>query len=451
MRTSARAEGGRTQFILTASLLVACLVLGGGQGWLGDTVSQLFGLALIGYLVASRDVRRQLFSMRSAACLAALFLVPLALQMLSLPPSISGSIEPRAEIASQLAVVGLASNPHVSLIPLSAERTFWALMPGLAIYWSALSMSASRQRQLVQLLLIMCVLGMILGLMQLAGGPDSPLRFYSNTNRAEAVGFFANRNHMASLLVMGLPLAIAALTLAIRKEDERQVLNPVKAVIAIGMVILLILGLALVRSRAGLVLGMLALLLSSPLLLAFRSHRGTKRLITIGVAATLVLIIQFALFGVLQRLQADPLEDARWKIAHLTVDAARQNAPLGSGAGTFQQLFQTQDVEAPGEAIVNHAHNDFLELWLEAGWLAIISAAILTFAISWAGLAAWRFPRRVGATLAKAVAISLLLVLLHSTIDYPLRTTGNEAVFALLLAVLFSWRWTHTSAVQGSP
>ena len=43
-----------------------------------------------------------------------------------------------------------------------------------------------------------------------------------------------------------------------------------------------------------------------------------------------------------------------------------------------------------------------------------------------------------------------LLHLVHSVVDYPLRTSSNQAVFALLLAVLLSWRW-HAAFDRHAP
>ena len=51
------------------------------------------------------------------------------------------------------------------------------------------------------------------------------------------------------------------------------------------------------------------LLASLPIVLGLRRRRrGTRRVLAVAVALGLTLAVQFALFGILQRLQADPLE-----------------------------------------------------------------------------------------------------------------------------------------------
>ncbi len=51
----------------------------------------------------------------------------------------------------------------------------------------------------------------LLGLLQLANGPGSSLYFYEETNRTEAVGFFANRNHFAAMIYCITVMAAACL------------------------------------------------------------------------------------------------------------------------------------------------------------------------------------------------------------------------------------------------
>jgi O-antigen ligase len=100
---------------------------------------------------------------------------------------------------------------------------------------------------------------------------------------------------------------------------------------------------------------------------------------------------------------------------------------------------------------VNHAHNDLAELWLEAGWALPVVVLPLLAAFVFAGWEAWRgvpglSPAMLG--LRRAAWIALLLVLLHSLVDYPLRTTAHLAVFGMLASFLVSGprRQTPTTA-----
>jgi O-antigen ligase len=91
----------------------------------------------------------------------------------------------------------------------------------------------------------------------------------------------------------------------------------------------------------------------------------------------------------------------------------------------------------PTSRIVNHAHNDWLELWLEGGAPFLLLAGMFVFFMAWSGVKLVHSAADDGLLLrARAAWIGLLLVMLHAVVDYALRSTANMVVFALLLAVL---------------
>lgn len=116
--------------------------------------------------------------------------------------------------------------------------------------------------------------------------------------------------------------------------------------------------------------------------------------------------------------------------------------PLGSGVGTFVAAYPS--FERPQDTIANvyanRAHNDWLEAWLESGIVGIvlIAAFLIWFVLRsrriWA-----RNPddvRAIDALLASAPTIVIPLILIHSAVDYPLRTDAIMAVFAFCCAMM---------------
>jgi O-antigen ligase len=160
-----------------------------------------------------------------------------------------------------------------------------------------------------------------------------------------------------------------------------------------------------------------------------------------ATAAGIILIVQYAFLGLQSRLDDNVLADYRLAIAANTWKAIKAFQPFGSGFGTFEnvyRIFESTDALIP--AYVNQAHNDWLQLWLEGGWLGL---ALLVAFLIWFGRAAvrtWRAPPREGRaldrSLAQAGAIVVVLLLIHSAMDYPLRTTTMMAIFAFSLALL---------------
>ena len=111
-------------------------------------------------------------------------------------------------------------------------------------------------------------------------------------------------------------------------------------------------------------------------------------------------------------------------------------APLGSGIGSFDPAYRVvEPVESVGTQFLNHAHNDYAELWVEAG---VMGAVVVVAFLIWALVASariWLAPERGGAP-ARAATLVILLLAGHSLVDYPLRTLALAAVFAFACALL---------------
>lgn len=433
---------------LAGATLVVALVLGGGQGTLGDTLAQLLALALLATL-AWRRARGTLAPWPRWAWVpvVAVVAVPL-LQLLPLPEAWWSALPGRAELAAQMQAAGVDVGTRVTLDPAATERALLWLLPGIALYLAAPTLGPRARSVLVMVLLALAALSVVLGLLQMAAGPQSALRFYRITNAQAAVGLFANSNHLASLLVLCLPLAIAGAAMALQPAPDARVRWPA-AFAQAAVAVALLLGVALTRSRAGVLLAMLALLGTVPLLWRAGVHRRVRRAALVAGAVAAVLLVQFALFAVLQRFARDPLADERLVYAEHTIHAARDYAPVGSGLGTFGHVYpgyEARDPRGMSAARVNHAHDDWLELWLEGGWAAL--AAMLAF-VAWffATLrAAWRVdgpPELVRH--GRALAVAAVLPFLHSWVDYPLRTSAMLAATGLVLGLLVA------HAAGGSP
>jgi O-antigen ligase len=431
---------------LAAFLLIISVLTGGGRGGLGDTLAQLLALMLLLYLcwLGTRD-RLCWRAPAWVGWLPALALLLPLIQLLPIPMSWWAGAPARAELAGQLAQAGVLPIQVISLNPTATEQALWSLLPATALFLCTLVLPRKAQLALLAVIVALAIASVFMGMAQLAGGNDSTLRLYTPTNRDQAVGFFANRNHFAGLLAMSLPLAFAGTAWAITERLAGRRMSAFWGIAGCVLIILLILGIALSRSRAGMLLGMVAVLVSLPLVMGLRRQRGTKRILAITLAIAGMLAVQFSLLGIFQRLEADPMSDGRWEYAKVTLDAASDYAPLGSGLGTFQQAYQPYEAKhTPGRYIINHAHDDYLELWLEGGVPALLLLGLGAMAWLWRGRQLLRPGPESGEArsrtllLSRVAWLSASLALLHSALDFPLRTTASMAVFAVLAAIAFS-------------
>ena len=87
--------------------------------------------------------------------------------------------------------------------------------------------------------------------------------------------------------------------------------------------------------------------------------------------------------------------------------------------------------------MVNHAHNDYLEVLLELGVPG--GLLILTF-LAWWGRRAVQIWRSGSTTpFAWAAMVATATLLAHSIVDYPLRTAGLGSVFIACCVIMAGW------------
>jgi O-antigen ligase len=450
---AARLSSGRAKRgVLDASVSALCFLLvlaagtlGGGQGGLGDTFAQLLSLlpAALMLWMASRGELRP----RAAGWVPLLVLLPLALpllQLLPLPGWLLGQGPARRELALQLSVLNLSLPGRISLDPVATEAALWHLVPALVLFIAVLTRSGRTQRWILLALFAIAIAGVLLGMAQEAAGTGE-LRLYERTNRDQAVGLFANRNHFAGMLAMLLPIAIGWVAWAVAERLEHRRMSPVAIVTGVAVIVMLVFGIALSRSRAGLLLALLGVLATAPVLLSLNRQKGARRFLLIVGGICALFTVQFSLLGAVPRLLNSGLEDGRWSYARTTISAAKAYLPWGSGLGTFRNAYQPFEAKAePTRYIINHAHDDYLELALEGGIPALVLLALGLGVWSWRGLQLLRPspggpPDAALASLLRRCAwLGASMGLLHSAMDFPLRTTAAMSVFAVLAAIAFS-------------
>jgi O-antigen ligase len=440
-------------FYICAFLIAASLVLGGGTrgGFFSDVILQI--VAVPSLLVALWKIgETPLAKMTKAAFAFCLALVAVALiQLIPLPPWLWAALPSRAAAATTFALI---NHPFgwmpISVTPNATWMSLLSLLPPLTIF-ICMALLDWRQRRAMSFVIIAGgVISVFLGLLQVAQGPNSSLRFFEFTNPTEAVGFFANRNHFAALLYTALLFATAWLInvaassrLTLKQMDRSSTLLLVAGFVVI---VVLLSGQAMARSRAGLGLTIVALV--GAVALAGSDRRSTSgvtpaKMLLGAVALVMIFSAQYALFRILERFGTDPLEDARLTFAQNTLIGAKAYMPFGSGLGSFVSVYglfeKPQDTLA--NVYANHAHNDFLELWLETGVLGLALAGIFVvwFVLRCAKI--WRKGPGPGSLdidrlLARAATIVIALLLAHSFVDYPLRTSAILAIMAFSCGLL---------------
>lgn len=420
------------------AFLLLCLFLGGStQGVWRVMVLQLVAVGLIGWAALVERKDRAEASERRLMLLAALAVLLFAVQLIPLPPGLWAALPGRDTVAGGFAAIGqgLPWLP-LSLTPYDTLATAWTFLPPLAVLAVMARGSGLSERVLALTIVIGTLLGVLLGAVQTLGGfrADAWWYLYDQTNGG-AVGFFANRNHMGTLLLIAIPFA-AALIAATRSSGRSRGGGWHGAVtLGAGALLLILVGLALNMSAAAVMLTLPVVAFSAML---FPGSSARRRLLFIAAAGlTIVAVLLYTSSPVQAELAGSDTAsfDQRLHFWTLSWSAAMNSFPFGTGLGSFERVFPLfETASAVNANYVNHAHNDYLELLVEAGLAGIL--LLIAFAAWWAtaALRAWTSP--LATVYGRAATIASGAVLAHSLVDYPLRTAAIAAVFAACLALM---------------
>lgn len=403
----------------------------------------------------------------------------IGLHLIPLPPSWWRALPGREIIVQVDEVVGLGNlwRP-LSMSPPWTWNAFWFMFVPLSVLVHLAQLSTAMVRRLGGVILLIGLMSGLLAIAQVLGAPRGPLYPYRISHFGLAVGLFANRNHQAVFLATLVPIAMVWLRrnpVRITLDDRRGRQLGVTNALAILLVAALFPLVLASGSRAGLVALVISVVISFVVLSPFgrgagktagkatreeaggqgagikrAGAKGTGRARKHALIWTMIAMIGgLAVTGLALRndralsierfIEVDPLEDMRTKILPTTFMMIRLYAPLGSGIGTFEPVYQ---IHEPDELLIptyaNHIHNDWLEVVMTAGVPGAVLLGGMVFAwgfVAWSCASQRRRRAMPDHDLAIASLVVVLLAGIASISDYPLRTPS----FSALLTVMVIW------------
>jgi O-antigen ligase len=395
-------------------------------------------------------------------------------QCMPLPPEILKALSPyRHELlqkSSLLTGITLSWQP-VSYSTMNS-LSWWVFLLSLALYFFMLERFLTSHRNLKRLLFIIFVVGVIeaiYGLIQAlipSVGVFGVDYGYSECAR----GSFVCRNHFAGFLEMVWPLGLAyTMTYGNWEEmsnhdvyDHKKVFKDMPSsdrafrqlFIAI-LVVLMVLALVFSRSRAGIAgaaVGLIAFIL-----ILRSANRGLPVVFSmiVGVVVMLFLIYGFRIgFGPIVKRFLELGEGISRVGLWQDGLAIAKDHPLGTGLGNFYRILPAYAASNLTENMVHaHAHNDYLQLLIEAGLPGFISLTGGFIIFLWSGirrllrLSLYDDPLRF---FAAAGALSgLISMAFHSFFDFNLQMPANCIYFVTLLSLAYACLWGKPYRVSG--
>jgi O-antigen ligase len=297
----------------------------------------------------------------------------------------------------------------------------------------------------------------LFGLVQaFSSGPKSI--YWSYPTVGSPFGPFINRNHFAFYVNVCVGLGVGLILGRTRAVDGRDpvrggggprprlvaglLLEPatIGIVFAIG---LMISGVAVSLSRGGFVALLGGLSFGLVLWVSRSKNRSLADwAVLLGPAVALALVCWFGYDQVASRLatlrNGEAMRELRPAIWARALPVARDFPLWGTGCGTYEFADMLHRADAgDADTVVDHAHNDYLELLVEGGLALLVPgvlALVLTFRL---GL---RAARRLEGTptggLATGALMGLATVAIHSFTDFGLHIPSCAILVVVLCALL---------------
>jgi len=435
-------------------LLIALPLLMGGTG-------QLVRLLL----VVGGSLLTLLWLGRTRRCLIPPGFFPLLflcgwlfLQLIPLPPQIIYLLTPGfAALYDQgLWLFAPGSWRPLSLVPAVTlnEALRLCAYAGFYLVMVNLLSSASFLRRLLRILAIFFGVYAFIGLVQFFMPGPKVLWFFSSWPATGSSHFatYVNRNHYAGLLGMVIPLLIVVAlrsfpSVGYGNWRERLADLFTDRQLSSSLLFCLVSVLAMVSvffslSRGGTLSMVGSSLVMLGLLLANRSLHGRRRVFVVVLVCAATLGAFFGLDPLIERFsntfsatgELNAQRPEYWRDSLNIFQAA----PLaGSGAGTFIDAYLPWQTAQTGTSVVDHAHNDYVEILTDLGLVGVVLLLCFCFSFFRSVLPAWKKRRSGQARLICCGAFSgLSAIFFHSFTDFNLAIPANGLYLMLLLAIL---------------
>lgn len=333
---------------------------------------------------------------------------------------------------------------------------FGVFMVGLLLF-----STDERATRALNILSVLAGLISVFSIAQFYIAPDRLLFDAKKAYLSSLTGIFVNRNTAATFFGLGLLLNFSLVETFLRKMNFRDLLAVIAEGTALSPVIekklwyaalhfaLLcstLTALMLTKSRGGIGAAFIAVCFLL-LLKAFRtSNKPSERpttarrrpwvrlIVGAGICSAIFLIFFSLGQRVLLRTQIqDTFEDGRFCVMPSILSAVREHFLLGTGLTGFSAIFPAyRDPVCGIIGAWDRAHNVYLEGVLTLGIVFIVSALIVSlwltivFVIGLIRRRSARFAGELGLS-------SLLMVGIHSAIDFSLQISGLAIFFAAML------------------
>lgn len=339
------------------------------------------------------------------------------------------------------------------------SATFRAFLLGLAYLGLFLLIlqfhSPKRTKILLVLIFASTVFQALYGSMMVLTGLELGFLVPKAFFKSLATGTFVNPNHFAAYLNLGISIGVAYLMVNVRKlEGEGNMIGRTLALMMSGSlawrlaIIVLVVGLVMSSSRMANLAFMCALFAAAGAYMLVKRRLIVAWVLLIASILVIDAVVVGARFGMDRLVDevANAMVDrgARSSVVEAALPMAADYFWFGSGAGSFYSTFPLYRGDIVGSDFYYHAHNDYLEFFIEFGVFGVLALATFVGLTIRAAYIACTSSRSNWAQIAGyACFMSIVGIAVHSAADFSLRIPAYAATLIAIFAVTYCTAYGH--------
>lgn len=384
------------------------------------------------------------------------FLAIIFVQIIPMPLPVLKILSPSTYNTYKLAIENLSGLFTLSLYPHATYLNFIKLISYFIIFWLTLKIVREKKRIRVIALFIISLgfFEALYGLLKHLAGNKYIWGFSKLWGLEFMTGTYLNKNHLAGYLEIAISLAfgyIVYMTLEGRSHKKEKEIrrirdifihfdqtdpNRFKRYLMIFIFVILFVTLILTASRGGIISIAIALIIMN-LLLCIKYRRVVW--IFLSLAISCLIIIYGTYIGLDRTLKSfQNIEVSFWirnEISHASLELINEYPLFGTGLGTFEEVFRKVQCSLYN-TVIDHAHNDWIELWVETGLIGLLLVISSFLMILISSIKKWQRSEdsyRVGMGIGGIGA--LISLGLHSFTDFNMHIPANALTLAVVLAI----------------
>ncbi len=389
------------------------------------------------------------------------FVLPLAVAFLQCIPCarLTSLLSPKGfNLIEEFNALGIVVAKHS--ISLSPERTYrYILLLFVALLFHLLALSHCSERMKMRL--------MLLGIVFAAVG-NAVLAFYefiangtkSGLNLPVFSGAFLNTNHFGFLMMLGI-MSDLALLMGIVLDDKHahRRRNSMTSgeeyewkgwrvlIIPLGLVLFVLFTALLMSFSRGAFLGTVASLIVFGIIWLLKRHEVKKA--NLQVLLPIIILVVVSVIGAMpfvmdalskhfsNALEGELTMNSRWLIWKDSIKLISDYRLSGVGLGCFKNAIQPYESGNFTKALVEHAHNDYLELIAELGVpVAIVLMLGLVVFLSIVFHRCWKVHDPTYKWTCFGLLSAMVGIAVHELFDFNLHAYPNFLIFAVMLSLL---------------